>query len=259
MSDQSEEKRKAGLKENTALQGTIWKEYLDKIPCAAYIVENDTDLSVIAGNDRFHALFGCTEEDMRCKYGNRLAALFDPESAREMCSLAGEQDSKISHPKKVKQRIRRNDTDTWIQTEVVAGKHDGIPILFCTSFDITAYEEEKTMSEGYRENMQVISDEAGLDSFIYDLRTGAASLFTFRSVLPGTIADENGECADFIETMIREGIVCPEYQDTFRKAFLSLGMQENKSVCELRVRLMYGPAWERRITWPVPCMAHWRR
>lgn len=57
--------------------------FLEMMPCAAYLIKDDPNLTVICGNTAFYKLFECTEEEMRHKYANRLSALISTDSLRD--------------------------------------------------------------------------------------------------------------------------------------------------------------------------------
>ena len=60
---------------------------LEWLPCAAYLIKDDPDLTIIRGNALFYELFGCTEESMRHRYAGRLSALISADSLSDLTAL----------------------------------------------------------------------------------------------------------------------------------------------------------------------------
>lgn len=223
-------------------------DFLEKIPCAAYIAQNDADLTLIAGNSYFYRLFGCTEEDMRCKYGNRIGALLDADSLKVLDEVTKDLAPDGKTAVDIRQRIKRNGADVWLRTKITKRETGGAAELFCTSFDVSGYETERKAFEEYEEAVRFVAWQANLDTFEYNIKTQAARIYHSHVVLPDLSEKGRTDCPDFVEKLIVNGLVCPGYEQAFRRAFRALLKDEGKTVCDLQMRSRKGTVIWARLT-----------
>lgn len=234
-----------------------WIIGLRDAPCAAYVLRNDVELSLLSGNSAFYSLVGCTKDEMRAKYGNRLGALLDAESLHALAAAVqtvlpttqgtAQNAADTAPPLRLKLRMKRGENIIWTQTEIfcTTGPSSSTEIydftgssctlLRCISFDITEYENHFRRSCQDADSLRIATNQLGLDYFEYDMHTGSARILFGHAVLPRSMADAQGHCQNFAETLVQRDFIAPEHVETFQHAFQDLHNTAGKSVCELRV------------------------
>lgn len=223
-----------------------WLAALHDIPCAAYVVKNDAELTLLGGNAAFYALLGCTSDELRTRYANRLDALLDAESLHALTAALQKDTTdaaspaSLSHaPLRLKLRVKIRDAHIWMDTEVRlapdtsgsatasdatptapdAASGDDATLLRCISVDITDYENSQRRLTQFEASFQLAIGQLGLDYFEYDVLSGTARILSGLAVLPPLPTDEHGFCTLFAERLIAVNFVCPEDVEKFRQAF----------------------------------------
>ena len=223
-----------------------WTEFFATIPCAAYVIRNDEHLSLMAANSSFYTLFGCTEQDMRYKYGNRFGALLNKEYLTALAGLARNQKDSAPCPLQLKQRFHRNGQEVWVHSEIIHFVNDMGSFFCCTSFDITDTHFVQQDFAQYRNAMEFIVNQANLDAFEYDFETGCAHVYYAHSILSPKYFEGQGACPDFVRYMLDHGIILEESAALFQEAFAAVAAGSDKHSCELRMYLSSGtPVWVR--------------
>lgn len=205
---------------------------LERMPCAAYIIKDDPNLTVIFGNTAFYELFGCTPDDMQHKYANRLSALISPDSLREFESLK-ENESEAAAG--FQQHIKREGNDAWIYTQVKPLHSEQGFAFCCISFDMTGTQQKLQLFQCHEDDSQLIAEQINIDAFGYHLRTGALQIYSSHTFLfPELSASFPHEA--FPETLLSSGQIHPEYVQSARDAFDAIGRGSTNTVCELRMK-----------------------
>lgn len=206
-----------------------------RAPCAAYVVKNDSDLTLLMGNQAFYTLFGCSKEDMRYKYGNRLGAFFDVDSLKALDNLIKCGADVRGRTLCLNLRIMRNGKDAWIHTQMVFQETDGDLLFHCVSFDITEQELERQRLREYEESVRIAVEQAAMDCFEYDLETGTARMLFSSGILPANLCGPGGECPNFVERVLEADFISDAYKRVFHEAFLGFRKGNGSVVCELRL------------------------
>lgn len=167
---------------------------LEMFPCAAYLLKDDPDLTVIGGNALFFELFGCTEEHMRHRYANRLSALLSTESLRELETL---ESGDLDTPVVLRQQIKREGAQAWIYTMAVRVQCESAGAFCCVSVDITENERALRSLRQYAEGIGLLMKQVSFDAFAYDPLSETARLYTARNFLRPALLGELPEGADF--------------------------------------------------------------
>lgn len=210
----------------------IWLAHVEYIPCAAYVIRNDSSLTFIGGNQAFYRLYGCSEQEIRQRYGGRMSALMDAEPLKALPTYEG-----IStEPVQIRQHISHSGRDIWVITGVTVCPSEEGSVLCCISTDITQYEVQISRLSLQEEAASIATEQAGLDYLEYDFETGDAQIYSANSILPTALANEDGFCSDFVTRLLAENIICPAYESLFYKAFQSPSETERKSTYELQLQ-----------------------
>lgn len=230
-------------KENVLCFITQEPAILEMLPCAAYLIKDDLNLTLIYGNAAFYKLFQCEKEDMRHKYANCLSALISTDSLRDLDAL-GHKQMKI--PAGLRQHIRRNGEDIWIYTQVMHFQYEQGWAFCCVSLDITQNEQELLRYRRHEEESQVIAELIKVDAFGYDLHEEVLqTIYCSYDFLPPELM-ETSLRKNFRETLLSGGYIHPEYIQTVCDAFDAIQKGDCKAVCELRMKTKTGSyAWAR--------------
>lgn len=208
------------------------KNFLENLPCAVCILKNDANLSILAGNQSFYQLFGCTVEDMKHKYDNRLGALIDTNSLKELDNLINRKNLNQKQMTGTKLQIKRNGNDAWIYMEIFSQN----TLLYCTSFDITDSEQKQNFFLDYKDKIQFISKQANFDVFTYDLQKKTVHIHSSRIVISQIFDVVKKEYSDFSEELISSGVIQKSDDEIIKKALKKLEKEEKKFVYELRMK-----------------------
>lgn len=220
----------------TAAQKGSWEEWLkhvEEIPGAAYAIKNDEGLTLLGANRAFYRLMGYSQQEMRQKYADRLSALVD---AASMHSLLLRERMDEGVPIEMKQHFFRNGADAWMRTSMTLFPSVSGDVLCCVSMDVTDYENEWKRLSVFEETVRMAAGQANLDYLEYDYETGNADIRFALSLLPNSLADEDGVCHDFVRRMLEEGIVCPGYEAVLQKAFGRSNDPERKMAYEMQIK-----------------------
>ena len=220
--------------EGAAQEPAQWLDSLHASTCAAYVLHNDAGLSLLCANDALFALAHCTREEMRSRYGNRMGALLDADSLRELAAALVDRHEKAP-PLTLKQQLKHRPQAIWLQTEITPVPGPEGTLLRCLSFDITEYEEDRRRYCKDEVSFRLATDQLGVDYFDYDLRTGTARILFAHAVLPPHLGDEDDCCPAFAAKLLACDFICPEYAELFQQAFQDI-YRTGKSVCELQAR-----------------------
>lgn len=211
-------------------------DILDRIPCAACILKNDSSYSLLYGNERFYQLFGCTEEELQYKYGNRLSALTAPESLKEIGECLKPRCGQYERNAGLKVKIKRGGKDAWIYANMSSRKYEGIPIVYCTAFDITESELALQIYRDYEDVVQFITEQTDFEVFGYDLMTREVEFFATHKILTQLETLQFSDYSGFEYAALGSGIIHPDYEDLFCSAFEALQRNGSKSTCELKMK-----------------------
>lgn len=234
------------LEEDGLMNEKVLKEWAADIPfwsmfsCAAYVLRYDQDLLIISGNSCFYELFGCTEEDMRLRCGNRLAALLDADSIRLFDKLALKSDRDLLQPVRMRLKIKRGNEAAWIQTAAFGCRSGDETLLYCLSIDATDEELARRTLATYREVVGTIADMVDFAAFSYDISTKTAEIYSENTALMELLQDDEirnqGQVFNFEETVISSGCLESQGVSDFREAFAAARKNGSRVVCELRIK-----------------------
>ncbi len=199
--------------------------------CAAYTAKGK-DLILHSANQAFYDLLGCTEDELRDKYGSRLCALFDSDSIKAFDEAIKRFDQGDERPIRVRQQVGR---ERWLHTEIICVEHAQEPVFDCVSFDISAYEQNRRMLEETEDILCILARQIDLDCFLYDMETGSARFYSAGVVLPTEFFDADGACRDFAERMIACDVIPKKYETVWRETFLNLKRDGERAVRELKI------------------------
>ncbi len=219
---------------------------INSTPCAACLLKNDADLTLVEGNDSFYALLGLTQEDMQLKYGGRLAALLGAESIKELGTLA-QSFSGASEPSSIKIRTSIQGGDAFLTAHIFCLGEERTDFFYCTLFDITEYELEKSRNEILISAVNIVSEQTGFDYFEYDMETGTAKLCSACKILPAGLMGADGKCQHFVERVLSANFILEDSKEEFEKAFVALCVRKDKVVCELEANSGNGTLFIRMV------------
>lgn len=216
---------------------------LEWLPCAAYLIKDDPDLTIIRGNALFYELFGCTEESMRHRYAGRLSALISADSLSDLTALGqGGTGSFASF----RQHIKKGGRDAWIYTQAIHYKDEKDSIFCCVSFDISERERKFQHFQLFKEGFQLIGEQIKFDAFEYQMSSGKAHICNMQDFLLPELLGQQPDNIDFSEFLVSRGLVEEEYIQTFYSSFEAVRRGKDKAVCELRMKSQTGQyAWVR--------------
>lgn len=220
------------------------------VPCepSAVYTARGGDLILLCANAAFYDLMGCGEEELRDKYGNRLCALFDGNSARAFDEAANRCVADQPEPIRIKQQIRKNGVDVWLHTEAICVVDDEGPVFHCVSFDMTEYEEKRRTLDGLEDTISLLARQIGMDCFLYETKTRTAAFYSAGAVVPAELFSTDRECHDFPERMVSCGLVPAEYEKAWRGTFNGLQKDGDRVVRELKINLEGHPDMWARLT-----------
>lgn len=229
------------IEKNSMPEWKQWIQRIEEMPCAAFAILNDTDMTLLAANHTFYQVLGCTEKDMRLKYGGRLATLLSVEALKNFANVPV---GKVSERIFCRLQAKRNGTDIWLEAGMLAyGTEDGV-VLCCTAADVTAYELRQQELLSLEETVRIAAAQAGADYFEYDAASDMAHVRSACCVLPKSMVDVGGESPQFLERLLAEDIILPKYKDALRDTFKAAHSGEGKAVCELQLH-----SEERGVIW----------
>lgn len=209
-------------------------DYLEMLPCAAYLVSVDRDLTIYYGNALFYRLLDCTQEDMRNKYGGRLGALVSSDSFKSTDARQSAQRKNFE----LKQQIKRNGKEIWIHTAAIEVLIEDHKCYLCTSCDITQNERAKELFGNYEEVIGYVMDQADFDVFKYDLEARSIHFYSNHSVLSQILPSVQHEYFRFAEMLKVRNIIHTDSLNDFEDAINGIRQKVGKTVCELRVKTL---------------------
>lgn len=213
------------------------------LPCAAYLIKDDPDLTIIRGNSLFYELFGCMEESMRHRYASRLSAFISADSLSDWTALGHRETGSFAA---FRQHIKKDSGDAWIYTQAIHYKNEKESIFCCVSFDISEWEREFQHFQLFQEGFQLIGEQIKFDAFEYQLSTGKSHICNIHEFLLPELLTQQPDHMDFSEFLVSRGLVGEEYIQTFYSSFESIRRGKDKVVCELRMKTRTGQyAWVR--------------
>ena len=214
---------------------------LEDAPCAAYFVRNNPDFTIVCGNTKFFELICCTPQELRNKYGNRLAALMDADSLKGLPDLVERQTSGQSGFLYVEQRVHKMDgSDIWLHTSATCIQHENETVFCCFSFDFTAYKECQQRLNSIESIVDFVTQRIKYEMFIYDTYTGSAQVYTSQSLLRELFPSSDIQYPNFTQTILEHGIVAAESTGVFLEMFDGLKNHETRTACEVRLRYSSG-------------------
>lgn len=217
-----------------------WLAHIEEIPFAAYVVKNDDGLTLMGGNTSFYKLFDCSEDEIRKRYGGKLSALVDAEPLKAFPSHLSE----AAGPVEVKQRVSHKGQDFWIVTGAIMLADEDASFLCCVSSDVTDYENNLRELSAFLEASDIAVAQAGLDYLEYDCLLDEAIVHSSNITILRSLADADGKIKNFVETMLTNMVVCPDFEKLWRRAFQLFSILNDKATYELQFN--YG---ERGIRW----------
>ncbi len=225
-----------GSAQKTEADANEWASLVNCMPCAACFARNDTDMTLVCANEHFYRLFGLSEEDMQCKYGHRLGAVFGEAAFGALKTLFAGSAALGEGPRRFVERVNRPDGDLWVQVEATLVEQGEQSFYSCVLLDVTNERHDVEKLRECESTLVSMARQSHLDLFEYDIETGSAHVRSGGNVIPSSLADENGWCPHFLDKLIGESYVCPEYAPLFREAFQALMTSDGKSACELRMK-----------------------
>ncbi len=209
------------------------------VPCVLYAVKHDEDFTLLFGNAAFYALLACTPQEVRSKYGNRLAALADAESLKALDVWCRKDAASSLH---LEQKLRGpGGRDIWLHTEVRRSR-GAEGVLCCAAFDVSVARRRERELCRKIETAQLASDQVGLETFTYDVDARTAVYELARDVL-GRVGLPEGApartedsglpvCPEFPSALLASGVVDPDFADAVRETFRNLENGDRRAVCE---------------------------
>lgn len=212
--------------------------FLEILPCAAYLIKDDSDYTVLQGNSRFYTLLDCSEEHMQQLYSNSLAAFFTANSIEEFHTLAHQKKDTFI---RLRQHMKRYGRDAWIDTQAIRLKLGDAWVFCCVSYDVTAQQQNLVFYREYKDVAELAAGQINFDVFQYDLNSQEAYIYKAHCFLPPELTAASRKKVsmkekNFPERLVYKEYVHPEYEKVFRNAFDSLHQGETKVVCELRMK-----------------------
>lgn len=212
----------------------LWIDTMSSIPCAAYILKADEELTFVNGNKRAYEIFDITETEMIQKYGNKLGALLTGESA----NVLGEYkncNNKNSKTNSTIISIRSKKKIKSFHTDYIYFEHDEEIFIFCASFDITEAINKNSVYVECRKTFEFVARHCLLDCFEYDFETDMAKVYSCNGILELDMLDEQGCCNNFSSFFLEEGYVALDYRETLKNFWENENNGKGKGVIDFKV------------------------
>lgn len=211
------------------------------LPAPACLLYDDRDSTVLEANPLFYQLIGCTEKELRYRFGNRFSALLLGGAVRLTGMAPGERRTAEHH---VGQSGLR---ELWLRTEAVCLNQPGQQVICCVFSDITGEKQMEYALQDYRFTSLRVSSLTSAEAFQYHLQTRRANIYGGAPILSQITEDDQTRYGGFLAAILAKGIVLPGYTAQFEEAFAALNRGES-SVTELKVRTVFGrEIWVRMV------------
>lgn len=220
-------------------QGSLSEgELQSEFPCAICVVETDKLFTLRWANKAFYELMDCTEEEMGIRYAHRLSALWDKDAIDHLSLIR--QTGTPGEGTRFLHHVATHGNERVIGTDAaLVGADEGM-VLVCVSVDRTREAHLDAQLVQLRSMGSCVAETVGFELFAYDASRRTARVVVASSVL-GQLPGEQSVCPNFSETVLREGLVHPDDEETFLQAFLGRVFDGAHYTCDVRLG---GPAPE---------------
>lgn len=206
------------------------------MPAASYIIKNDDDLTLLCANEWFYELVGSGESVVRYRYGNRMSALFDREFIAQLELLSEKKDLErhvFEHT------LGSGSGNLYLLTMVSMVELGEMQAFRCVSFDITEHYSRQFRLQNYEQIVRFVTDNTQYEVFLYDLKSGGASVCAARTIFGIASPDNQLEIHGLLEYLQERGMVSQEYLEEIKSAIQTMETM-GRSSCELRMKNLRG-------------------
>lgn len=212
------------------IQKMKYMQEFDIMPCGISIFQANNECTIEYANPAFYEAIGYSESEVRYKLGNRLSALLDKKSCREIDDFITKRDTEgyLSIEICIKSSP---DQEVWFWAQISRISPENKELLLLQSHEITQYKRAENEYTKMCEKRAYLNRHTGFEIIEFDLETGCilesdSNMFRQNGMDEGDI---------FPDGVMEKGILEAENLERVQDGIRRLKKGEQRVVCEIKM------------------------
>lgn len=224
-------------------------QLFESLPCGAYIIKDDPDFTLIYGNPIFYELFGCNEERMRHKYGNRFGALINSKDQDTLRHFLDK--DKLEESVWLELKLTTNDGRTvWVHSGVSVFSLKGERVLCCFCADITKVKNAEDELSRAQSILQFVVTRRKGEIIEYNLKNKSARIIISGDLSKLAGYEQNQIVPRFAEKILEMNLMDEDSAVKFKNLFYGINKNRESSFVDVQVGLDH-MRWMRVLISPI--------